>query len=391
MRGDRAGRQSRARVPRRVHGHGNGGIGRRRWDLLVLAAGALGTTGLLLAHARGSVILSRRVGEHYSANGDVVTGAWASRVEWRPTVGPAITAAIRMTRPYWYLIEDGGVPPMSVLARGVTEDDDPPCPPSFAESWEGVADVVGFGDVLDEDHAAILLGMGRDGGAGRIRPGAGGGDVDIEWPHKDNQAYYDAVVKFQTFLARRLGGHHVGSAHSRVSVHSLGGAVMADDPEHGVVKPTGEVYGAPGLYVMDGAAIPSATGVNPSHTIAAVSERNAERLVATVTGRLGWRAPSSPPRRPTPARCRRRDPPEAIPAAGRRRDEGRVPGRGAPGAAPRDGHRVRPLRLVQRRGVQPGAPVRREERARGRRHLAADEALRRGVRPLAGRRPPALG
>ncbi len=72
---------------------------------------------------------------------------------------------------------------------------------------------------------------------------------------------------------------------------------MADDPADGVVKPTGEVYGAPGLYVMDGAAIPTATGVNPSHTIAAVAERNAERLARILRDDPGWTGPemTTPP------------------------------------------------------------------------------------------------
>ncbi len=157
--------------------------------MLVLAAGALGTTGLLLAHGERLGIASPQVGERYSANGDVVTAALGIEEEWKPTVGPAITAGVRVTAPHWYLVEDGGVPPMSVLSRGVTRDDeDPPYPPPLPESWEGLADVVGFGEVLDEDHAAILLGMGRDGGSGRVRPGAGGDGVDIEWPYADNRA-----------------------------------------------------------------------------------------------------------------------------------------------------------------------------------------------------------
>ena len=46
---------------------------------------------------------------------------------------------------------------------------------------------------------------------------------------------------------------------------------MADDVTRGVTDGQGQVHGYPGLYVLDGAILPAATGVNPSHTIAAVA------------------------------------------------------------------------------------------------------------------------
>ena len=56
---------------------------------------------------------------------------------------------------------------------------------------------------------------------------------------------------------------------------------MADDPERGVVNADGEVFGNPGLYVTDGAAIPSSLAVNTSLTILA----NAERISAGIVRR----------------------------------------------------------------------------------------------------------
>jgi cholesterol oxidase len=55
---------------------------------------------------------------------------------------------------------------------------------------------------------------------------------------------------------------------------------MADDPADGVVDHAGRVYGYEGLYVLDGSIIPTALGVNPSKTIAALAERGVERLIA---------------------------------------------------------------------------------------------------------------
>lgn len=57
-----------------------------------------------------------------------------------------------------------------------------------------------------------------------------------------------------------------------ITAHILGGARMADLPEQGVVDESCRVFGYPGLYVVDGAAIPANLGANPSLTIAAVAE-----------------------------------------------------------------------------------------------------------------------
>lgn len=64
-----------------------------------------------------------------------------------------------------------------------------------------------------------------------------------------------------------------------ITVHPLGGAVMAESPDGGVTDPFGEVFGHPGLYVADGSLVPSPTGVPPSMTIAALAERVAEQLI----------------------------------------------------------------------------------------------------------------
>jgi cholesterol oxidase len=66
---------------------------------------------------------------------------------------------------------------------------------------------------------------------------------------------------------------------------------MAESPDLGVVDPTGAVFGYEGLYCFGSSIIPTSLGVNPSLTIAAVAEHNAEALVARA-GDLGLpRAP----------------------------------------------------------------------------------------------------
>jgi cholesterol oxidase len=56
------------------------------------------------------------------------------------------------------------------------------------------------------------------------------------------------------------------------TAHILGGAVMGETPEKGVVNFRGEIHGYPNLYVVDGSNVPANLGVNPSLTITALAE-----------------------------------------------------------------------------------------------------------------------
>jgi cholesterol oxidase len=64
------------------------------------------------------------------------------------------------------------------------------------------------------------------------------------------------------------------------TAHVLGGARLGADPQTSVVSPDHEVWGYPGLYVVDGSVIPANVGVNPSLTITALAERAMTRLTA---------------------------------------------------------------------------------------------------------------
>jgi cholesterol oxidase len=57
------------------------------------------------------------------------------------------------------------------------------------------------------------------------------------------------------------------------TAHILGGACMGRDASEGVIDANHEVFGYPGLYVIDGSAISANPGVNPSLTISALAER----------------------------------------------------------------------------------------------------------------------
>jgi choline dehydrogenase-like flavoprotein len=60
--------------------------------------------------------------------------------------------------------------------------------------------------------------------------------------------------------------------------HPLGTARMGSDPAVSVIDADHQVHGSPGLYVVDGAAVPTAIGVNPQITIMALATRAAEKI-----------------------------------------------------------------------------------------------------------------
>jgi cholesterol oxidase len=62
------------------------------------------------------------------------------------------------------------------------------------------------------------------------------------------------------------------------TAHILGGACMGKDAGEGVIDADHQVFGYPGLYVVDGSAVSANPGVNPSLTITALAERAMTRI-----------------------------------------------------------------------------------------------------------------
>jgi cholesterol oxidase len=73
-------------------------------------------------------------------------------------------------------------------------------------------------------------------------------------------------------------GERVRVLPKPVTVHQWGGAGIGSDPQQGVVDHRGEVYGNPGLFIADGAALPAAVGGPPSVTIAAWAHHVADGI-----------------------------------------------------------------------------------------------------------------
>jgi long-chain-alcohol oxidase len=66
------------------------------------------------------------------------------------------------------------------------------------------------------------------------------------------------------------------------SFHIMGSARMGGSPETSVCNPRGETWEVRNLYVCDGSAFPTASGVNPMISIESIAHMNASHIAATL-------------------------------------------------------------------------------------------------------------
>jgi cholesterol oxidase len=279
-------------------------------DRLVLSAGTLGSTHLLLKNRASFPGLSRALGSQFCGNGDLLTFAIRShqtvdgkRLPWvlDGSRGPVITSAIRMPDAAdggsgrGFYIEDAGYPAfvgwvletsgaMGTLRRLKNV------------AWRRILSSLGIkkdtnlsGElayVMGAAHLSStsvpLLGMGRDVPDGHLR--LEDGLLESDWSIRHSSDYFTRLRDTMRAIADDWGASFRDSAlwhlnRRVITVHPLGGVPMGRTPEEGVVDVNGEVFGHPGLYVADGSVMPGPVGANPALTIAALSDRFADALI----------------------------------------------------------------------------------------------------------------
>jgi len=82
-------------------------------------------------------------------------------------------------------------------------------------------------------------------------------------------------------VSRRIAAKHGGTAGGHLgdligapfTAHFVGGCVIGDSPESGVIDPYHRVWNYPTLHIVDGSSVTANLGVNPSLTITAQAER----------------------------------------------------------------------------------------------------------------------
>lgn len=253
---------------------------------VVLAAGVLGTTRLLLslrASADGLPRLPRTIGTQVRTNSEVLLGVVTRRRDRSFADGVAITSILRLpdgssVEPVRYP-EGSGFFRLLVLPHA-------PGPTVFRRLAAAGARVLRepvatARALLVRDHARhslILLYMRASEGTLTLQLGRRGRLRTRLAEGAPPTAALPEATAIAEDIARRVDGYPV-SLFTEVlfgtptTAHILGGCVVGDTAQQGAIDGQHQVFGHPGLYVVDGSAVPANPGVNPSLTITALAER----------------------------------------------------------------------------------------------------------------------
>jgi len=289
-------------------------------DIVVLGAGALGSTEILLRSKEAGLPVSERVGERFTGNGDVLAFAYNCDVpvngvgygtlhaDGKEPVGPTITGIIDLrNQPVLdegMVIEEGAIPSglgklmgafYTASATVLGKDTDRGVRDELAEGRRAMESLVRGPYHGSVHNTETFLVMTHDDGNGRIA--LDGDHIRVDWEGVGrlpifqsvaNRLYEATVPHGGTFLKNPLWSKFM--KQDLITVHPLGGCGMGEDGARGAVDHAGRVFTGDGadvydsLLVADGAVMPRPLGVNPLLTISGLAERN----IALLAEDRGW-------------------------------------------------------------------------------------------------------
>jgi cholesterol oxidase len=280
-------------------------------DKLILAAGTIGSTYLLLKNHSAFPHISPKLGTRFGGNGDLIT--FATRASTTKdgvrtprtmdgSYGPVITSTIRVAdqldgaQGRGFYLQDAGYPDFVNWMLELFQ-----APSAFWQQRLFLTRLIcsfvqGTGPVDSDLSAEIsqlfgstelssgllpLLGMGRDipDGVMSLREGL----LDVNWTKKNSEPFFARLRETMQQVAQVLGAKLIDNPTwylgRTIAAHPLGGCPMGRNETEGVVDSWGEVFNYPGLFIADGSILPGPVGANPSLTIAALANRFADRVI----------------------------------------------------------------------------------------------------------------
>ncbi len=263
-----------------------------RAEKIVLAAGVLGTLELLFRGREVGTLphLSPILGQRVRTNSEAIVGVLSQDKEIDLTTGPAISSDFhlgdhthvtqnRLPPSYWFMklysgpLVAGGHPlkrALKTLWHFLRHPIQSTASFRVFRNWHKRISLLSIMQNLD-NQMAFTWGRGFFSG---FKPG-----LQSATPSgKSTPAYIPEANRAAQTYAKVSGGIPHNSLlesvlNMSVTAHILGGCPIGANRDEGVIDQRQEVFGYPGLYVVDGAAIPANVGVNPSLTITALAER----------------------------------------------------------------------------------------------------------------------
>jgi len=286
--------------------------------MLVLSAGSVNSTEILLRSRDRGLSLPDTIGTRFSGNGDFFGIAYNTDVRTdilgfgnhlddpeRSAVktGPTIVGVIRynLSGPLGgqMTFEDLSTPRAAVdacrrvlpLLPGTDTDNRPihDLIDNLKEAQRVLRDLR-FDPEGALNHTMAYLVMAQDDARGTIQ--LKDDSPWITWPNVGDLPIFRQINAEVLEHAKVLGGKFVGdpvwkflNKRHLITAHPLGGCPMGDSAQAGLVDEFGQVFQPDGmkhagLYVADGSIVPTALGVNPFLTISALCERIADHLIA---------------------------------------------------------------------------------------------------------------
>jgi cholesterol oxidase len=275
-------------------------------DRVVLAAGTLGSTYLMLRDRDRLGVTSPALGTRFCGNGDLLGFILDAAEALEGTRGPVITSYVRhaaavetgVADDHGMYIEDAGYPAIAAWLAELTQSAGQLGRLAALVARRSYSRVTGrrrtdlsadlsrvMGSGRFSDHGLPLLGMGLDvpDGTLYLRDPDGQPVLDTTWTTRTSRAYFETMARRMEVLATALHGDFKVNPtfllRRVITVHPLGGLPMATSEDDGVVDGYGRVHGVPGLRVCDGSVMPGPVGANPALTIAAFADRLADHLL----------------------------------------------------------------------------------------------------------------
>lgn len=268
---------------------------------VILAGGVLGTVPLLMklkARPDGLPRVSDRLGTFVRTNSEVLMGIVSERRDVKMSEGIAITSILHTDE--HSSLEPVRYPDGAGFFRVLMAPHGPGAT-GFERLWNALCYTArnpwrSLKAFLVPDfarHTMILLYMRSIDSHLSLKPGRLFGRVRSVLAHGPAPtAAIPEATELAERIAEKVNGYPASLATETLlgiptTAHVLGGCVMGDSPAAGVISPDHQVWGYPGLYVVDGSAVSANPGVNPSLTICALAERAMERIPAREPAREG--------------------------------------------------------------------------------------------------------